>query len=67
MLAGGNGRERHLLVQSVRRGDIYNVDDGIGDHLAPVGSRARKAQRGGGFRSDLIVDVGQGVQFDFVR
>ena len=50
VLAGGDRGQRHLLVQRVRRGDVDEVDVGIGDERAPVAGRVRKAERGGGLR-----------------
>ena len=66
MLARGDRRQRHLLVQRVRRGDVDDVDIGIGDQRAPVRRRAREAERGGGLRGGLVVDVGERMQFQLV-
>ena len=62
MLARSDGRQRHLLVQRVGRGDVDRVDRGIGDHGPPVGRRVRETESVGGARGALFRDVGDGVQ-----
>ena len=62
VLARGDGRERHLLVQRVGRGDVDHVDLGIVDHGAPVGRPPAEAERVGGAGRKLLRDVGDRVQ-----
>ena len=44
VLAMGDRRKRHLLVQEVRRGDVDDVDIRIGQEFPPVGRRLAEAQ-----------------------
>ena len=62
MLARSDGRQRHLLVQRVGRGDVDRVDLGIGDHGLPVACRTRETESVGSGRGALFRDVGDGVQ-----
>ncbi len=62
MLAGGDGGQRHLLVQRVRRGDVDDVDIGARDQRAPVAGPLGEAERRGGFRGEGVGAVGDGVQ-----
>src|SRR4051794_35106389 len=59
MLAGGNGRKRHLLVEGVRRRDVDDADPFVGNELTPVAGRAIKPQHLGGTRGTLRIDIGQ--------
>ena len=67
VLAGGDGRERHLLVQGVRRGDVDEVD--LRDRRPACASRrvaAGEAERRRRLRRELVGAVGDGVQHELV-
>ena len=66
MLARSDRRQRHFLVQRVRRSDVHDIDIGIGDERAPVRGRARKPKGCGGLRGGLVVDVGEGVHLRLI-
>jgi hypothetical protein len=44
VFAGADRRQSHLLMKSIRGGDIYDLDLGIEDDLPPVGRRAGEAE-----------------------
>ena len=66
VLARRDRRQRHLLVQRIRRRDAHDVDIGIGDQRPPFRGRTREAERGGGLRGGQVVDVGDRMQFQLV-
>ena len=62
VLARGDGRQRHLLVQRIGRGDVDHVDLGVVDHGPPVGRPLAETERVGGAGRKLLRDVGDRVQ-----
>ena len=62
MLAGGDGGQRHLTMDDVRRGDRDDLDLGILDEAPPIGTPAGKAQLAGGPFRCRPVDVGHTLQ-----